>query len=517
MPTAIIFVAVSSQEQAAQDKVSLSEQERLCREWCAANGYTVLRLLSVPGYSRRESDVISALEDFAAQGIYAYHELRDLWQKPGSFDVLVCYHDSRLGRSSSLYTFVVENTIRSGAQIFRIEGGWIKPEDMRVQIALGHISATTDVDRLLRQHEAGMIKRAQRGLNVPSVPMSHKILRDDRGQAIRLVPNETKRRLFDDLAGLLLAGESWHNTSHLLYTQFGHTNTANKQIAGGVLYRVLHTPIFWGNNAIKFNRKTIGWQGGLWAFDPSEPAPDGVLVFYHTHEAMYIGDLAASVQAELRRRPDMIGTRRPNQTNRLAGLVLCGECGRSMTIQHQFGLTYFRCRSRDHHRKNASFPDCQQYHMIREEVVFAFLDRALRQMMAAADPALFLADDAPPDVTAPLSALAGEIADTEARIRRLITAQAAADGDMYAFYADEIATLGDKLKILRARHADLQRQSSTTRQQDRQIAYDRLAALTVDTFWQQDNVTVNQLLRRLMGSRRIVVLDGAIIGTAAAS
>ena len=93
---AVIWKAVSSERQANDDKVSLEEQERLAREWCENNGYDIIKVLEVPGYSRRESDIITALDDFAQQGIYAYRDLRSMWQND-DFDVLVAYSHDRLG------------------------------------------------------------------------------------------------------------------------------------------------------------------------------------------------------------------------------------------------------------------------------------------------------------------------------------------------------------------------------------------------------------------------------------
>jgi hypothetical protein len=81
IPRAIIFLAVSSQAQVGEDEISLPQQEAEARAFAAAQGLEVVDTLVVPGFSRRESDVITALDEFAAQGIFAYHRLRDHWQR----------------------------------------------------------------------------------------------------------------------------------------------------------------------------------------------------------------------------------------------------------------------------------------------------------------------------------------------------------------------------------------------------------------------------------------------------
>src|SRR5690242_19296865 len=112
---AIIWTSVSSRPQMSEDNVSLEEQARLCNEWCANNGYSVVDRLTVPGYSRYESDLFDLMEDYSQQGIWAYHRVREHWKKR-DFDVLVCYHDSRFARSATAYNWVGENVIRSGAR-----------------------------------------------------------------------------------------------------------------------------------------------------------------------------------------------------------------------------------------------------------------------------------------------------------------------------------------------------------------------------------------------------------------
>ncbi|MEP7285617.1 MAG: hypothetical protein ABI947_07615 [Chloroflexota bacterium] len=95
-----LWLAVSSQTQIGEDKLSLEDQEAAARAWCVANGYEVVAVYKMPGHSRCESDTISLMEDFAKEEIWAYHDLRQAW-KDHSFDVLVAYSHSRFGLSST--------------------------------------------------------------------------------------------------------------------------------------------------------------------------------------------------------------------------------------------------------------------------------------------------------------------------------------------------------------------------------------------------------------------------------
>jgi len=118
---ALIFTAVSSKIQTETDKMSLPEQERLCRAFADANSMVVIETLSIHGHSRSETDIFTLFEDYAAIGVTAYHKLRQHWIT-GNFDVLVCVAPHRLGRSSSIVTFILENVIKRERRAYFIQG-----------------------------------------------------------------------------------------------------------------------------------------------------------------------------------------------------------------------------------------------------------------------------------------------------------------------------------------------------------------------------------------------------------
>jgi len=55
---ALIFTAVSSKIQTETDKMSLPEQERLCRAFADANDMIVIETLSISGHSRSETEAL---------------------------------------------------------------------------------------------------------------------------------------------------------------------------------------------------------------------------------------------------------------------------------------------------------------------------------------------------------------------------------------------------------------------------------------------------------------------------
>jgi hypothetical protein len=79
----------------------------------------------------------------------------------------------------------------------------------------------------------------------------------------------------------------------------------------------------------------------LWAFDRSVETPPGVIIEYGTNLAVYTGEQAEIVQAELRRRFEIIrGKTRPHNTKMFTGLLLCGYCGYYMIAVTEKGGKY---------------------------------------------------------------------------------------------------------------------------------------------------------------------------------
>lgn len=504
---AVIWVAVSSQEQAGENKISLEEQERLCREWCAEQGFDVVDLLAVPGYSRSESDIITALEEFARQGVYAYHQLREMWQQH-SFDVLVAFHHDRLGRSTTLHSWVIENVILSGARIYLIQGGWINPDDFRFQIAMGGYTAASDNDRRVKNYKAGARKLAQRGLPAGRNLASHIIVRDSAGRAIKRVVDPAKRRMFDDLADLLLEGTPWSEISARLYDR-GHAREDGRPLSHSALRTMIYSPTFWGHTGIHTRSEKYGQNVGCWAFDPDEPPPAHAHIWYNTHEPVYTGEQADRVKAELRRRRTIRGSARTSTTYRFNRLLVCGECGYHLNINGEVNKFYV-CWSR--YRQHEGRPNCPQSSVrVPMQKIQDYLDALIRQAIILSDPDVLFTHTQPRDYTSELVALDSEIASTETRIRRLIHHAAEAGEALSGFYREEIQNAQQVHQRLQAHKVELQAKQASV--EDYELRSRTLEQLDMDTFWQQPDRVINQTLHRLVGDRRFVMLNGEIIGT----
>lgn len=514
---AVIWKAVSSQRQAGDDKVSLEEQERLAREWCDKHGFEVVTVLSVPGHSRRESDIVEALKEFRRKGIYAYDDLKLMWDND-DFDVLVAYTHDRLGRSQTLHSYVVENVIRNGKRIFFLaDGGFVDESNYRFSNAMGGVLAASPVDRLVKAAKVAKDKLIKEGLPTgPHLPLSHKLIRDpETGKAVEVVLDESKFQLFRDLATIFLEGTAYNLLSQELYERFGHANPDGTPYYANAFYYLLFTPVFWGHMARGYTHASKnGDLRGAWIFDETIPPPDGVKVARNVVPAVYVDDLADSMKAELHRRMDVTGRRKANDTYRFAGLFECGECGSSMSTRSKpgYGRVGVRC-STIHNR--TSNKECNQRYLTPHRYLQASMEKLLEQLVIGADPELFTkTDDHTIEQEKQLNALKNEKDDLQKNIHFLIEEQMNAPDSARQFYRQQIEAKSSRLeqlnKQIQVLHFAIEEEQYTSREETRTI--EELRKLTLECFWNLPDREINQWLRRLIGKRKFVIIDREITG-----
>lgn len=115
-----------------------------------------------------------------------------------------------------------------------------------------------------------------------------------------------------------------------------------------------------------------------------------------------------------------------------------------------------------------------------------------------------------------IETLGREIDALELEARSLIREQARAGTELQALYQEELAQINARLKNMKVTRDNLQVKQAvvqqTTALQDATL--DEIAAMSLEAFWQQESRYINQVLHRLMGKKRFLLLDGEIIGVA---
>lgn len=496
----------------------MEEQERAERAWCEANNADVVGVLSVPGESRAESDVLTIFEEFAEKGIFAYHDLRRMWQPPRQFDVLVAYHDSRLGRSEPLIAYVVVNVLNAGASIYNIIGGWYEPDEYQMKMFMSMASTTNEMKRFVALTKAKKLDRAQKGTLVHSHPCwAYKIERNDKGEPLRKVPDEKQRVLIEAAAQLVIEGVGWGVLERELAERYGFTHN-DKPYNHNTFYRLFHNPNFYGHEVIgRINTRNERKPGfsDLWVFDRSYSPPDETQIFYEVLQPYLNDDLSERLKSELRRRRHAIhGGARPGDAHKFTGLLSCYYCGRNMMFHPANGgkNNYWMCQS-----KYTSIKDnrCDIVRMIRDDAVQAWLDTELNAAIQAHDPEWFLRRVNEESRADQLEHLKDNRAQTDQQFERALDAQLAADDDLVrqrmsqrsSEFSRQLQELDRQIASLESKH-NLDVGGAKK-------AYELLAAYgDLPQFWADKENTVNQILHGLLGEQTLVIREKQVQGRA---
>jgi hypothetical protein len=506
MKRAVLWLAVSSEEQARDDKISIEQQERDLRAAADRFNWHITDVLTVPGFSRVFYNFPEFASAAAAAGYDAGLRLLDHWKRR-NFDVLAYRDGSRIGREQSILSEAVIRTIDTGASIYDLMYGWVDTNNYRMYASMVPFGAATDIDKLKKFHRDGMAARAQRGLAMTSqVSLVHQIVRDDRGRAVGLIVDESKRRLLDDVATLLLEGVAWSGFEQVLHERFGHLADDGYPYTRNFFYNLLHRPSFWGHSVR--NQATSGHRyGQQWAYDTTQTPPDGILMIRNTHEPAYNGDQAALVQAELKRRKHIgKGKVRPDKVHLFTGLIACGVCGHNLRYVTGKGGAGYYCDQRIVYKNHTV---CSVRNYISVSRLKAWFDIRLQPLMDGVVDRLQPEATSTDLLTSRLDTLRTELLDTEARARALIQKQITAPEALSDLYDEQLEALGRRLGELRnqldAAQIALESEHHTTSQQ----AVQHLRELgTTDVLWQQDENTINQILHALLNGWVLYVVPG---------
>lgn len=516
---ALGWIAVSSQPQATEDKFSLEKQEADIRQLCQQNNWDLVAMLKVPGFSRDYYTMAEAAEAMRGEGITAFDDLRRHIEGR-TFNIFVTRDGDRFGRTLSLIAEVTGKVRDIGAQIYTLAGGAIDSKGATMWSAFAGLKAQSDIERLVEYRQAGSIKNAQRGIPSGSkVICSHTLVRDPAtGKAQKLIVNEEKRRLFEDAAELLIAGVGWNEMGVLLYHR-GHVTQSGNAYAGASLHTLFHSPTLWGNTGYGYRRMVGGnkWFYGLWCFDPQIPPPEGVLMFYNTHEPMLKGELAEKAQAEMRRRVDTIrGRAGSRETGPFTGLVLCHYCGYATSLRASHlrkdgtRLQYYGC-VRQMARFAIKVCESPRGYVTIPSLQKQITEKFLKPLMegVSLEELLTPAGNPAANIRQQIDSIENEIETLRKQTQSLIRLQVKFP-DMEDQYAEELRQTKIIQGNLESRLLELEQQERQTGIHSAQRTAVKELRAVYDRFWEQDSRTINQMLHRLLGRWRFVLKDGEL-------
>jgi len=505
---AVGLIAVSSDKQV--QGVSLDEQEAQVRARCEREGWSLTEMIVLPGVSRSNPDIITIFSGQDPQ-FAPYRRLRELINGK-KFDVLVSYDNGRIARSKSLFVYIAENCIANKIKVCTIISGDITEDNEDIATLLGATGATAGLKRFVKMTKAAMLARMDAGLTITQVPPTHRVVRDDKGDPLRLEVREDRRRLFEDAALLLLEGTGWDLMALTMQTRFGHVNSkTGKRYPPSFYFRVFHSPFTWGVTAYGYMNKH-----GLWAFDESEPVPEGVSLNRQPVPPVppvWTGERALAIQAELRRRNKAIhGHASPYRTYKFTGLFLCDGCERIMVIGRSSTTTIFwGCLSR---RQGKFSPvKCDQRKRIRDDIAVEQLKAFFKRMAERHlnDVSEMVINPKRYVVTTRIESLKQELDALEQEIDVMIIEQSKAPIAVRERYQRLIVEADERRATLKGLLASAMTDiDSVSETESRRLAFDEMMHLG-DRFWELETRQINQVLHRVMGRIRFVVRNGRII------
>lgn len=187
----VSWATVSSEEQAK--KVSLDEQKKINREHIARWQGTLIDELEI-----HDSRSIALFED-AARRYSAYARLKQLIDNK-SFDVLIFWDSSRLGRIHSLVSAVCALCELAGIQLYETTSppatidAPIGTLDSRMLNAIKGVMSHNEIDKLVQRSAMGRRARAKKGKHSGRPPFGYKVTHDDLGNS-RVIVNEEEAKI----------------------------------------------------------------------------------------------------------------------------------------------------------------------------------------------------------------------------------------------------------------------------------------------------------------------------------
>lgn len=498
----------------------MEQQETDALAFSDARGWDVVDIVRIPGYSRSFYTLAELVEAANRDGEYGPARLQAHIQDR-DFDVLWARSTNRFGREQSINAEVIGKIVREcGAMIYSQRDGFIDARNYRAYIAITGFRDASEVDELVQKRAVGIEGRARRGMPISgNPPLSHRLIRDPAtGKGIRMEVRDDLLPMWRDVAALLFENVSYDRLEYELYTRWGYCDERGQPYKHLRIYRTLMNPIFWGNNVIRHENRGSRYIYGIWAFDPAVSAPSHVELFWNTHEPVYQDELAKAVQAELRRRTELqSGSESRGGTRRFSGLVICDDCDYRF-VYHATRSTrrthyYLRCNNRQRLTPLFGRRDCTNDGYLKEGDVQRWLEKRLLGWLKS-DRVSFQQKPAARSDEAQMKSLREAKARLERRYGGLMIELAEADDDMRADFRRQARATKDELNRAVEQLAALEAHAQRARRQsqDQANVLREIREMGLLAFWEQDDLVINRMLKRLLDGVKLVASNGKIVG-----
>lgn len=308
-----VWCAVSSQAQAAEDKISLEEQERSGREFAEAVDGQVVAVYRIPGHTR---DLIFWQE--AEEQMPAYRYLREDVQA-GRLDVLWNADLDRLGRDPALINQVISLVEKGGAEVYSASTPHplgAKSVGFRYISAIQAVRAGEDQVQRIARHRMGMKGRiVKRGLMASHPPLGYAPVRDTLGGEVTGYEFSEDMGAVELITDLFLQGVSYEQIARQMEDS-AWTPPGGKRWHGTTVRRLMQNDVYAG---------LPSWSD----YSAEEPSP--------AFPALWSPARFAEVVRERQRRD--VGGYIRRGGGPFTGVAYCRRCGGRMIRMHRYYTT----------------------------------------------------------------------------------------------------------------------------------------------------------------------------------
>lgn len=334
-----IFAAVSTKAQAAQDKISLPDQIRLCqqdgltRNWKQTAGPFI-----VPGHTRTRYINLRDAENLIVNpdGTRPIKDLLDSAQRK-EYDILILYHYNRLRE--------LLEPIAKTLSAYRIQivshTQWTEPQPPETYDPLSDIGTTlrfatgfasaAEITELRRRYKIGMPARTLKGLHKGAIPYGYrKPPGHEYDRKAHLIPHPVTSPILIHIKDLFLQGQSLWQIAQTLNDQNipsprGGTWTDVKVRA------LLKNTFYSGTVAFGKTRLTTDPRTGL---SRSLPNTSNIITAKGLHTPLWDQATQTRIDDEFKKRGRSYAGRR---THTLSHLLYCGQCGSRCWVNYSGG------------------------------------------------------------------------------------------------------------------------------------------------------------------------------------
>ncbi|CAK0772644.1 site-specific DNA recombinase [Gammaproteobacteria bacterium] len=457
-----IWAAVSSERQAAQDKISLPHQVAACRAAAAAKGWLeTAGPYLIPGETRTRW---INLRD-AETALPPLHDLLDAAQR-GEFDLLLIYDFTRL---RELIDPVARSLAAYGVQIYSLAQTVepVPPAEFDGKISgtasfvqtLSALTSRTEINTMTKRLRAGVAGRIPKGLH-PSgrIPYGYRLDLSTRNpETVPLLLDPVHAAVVVQIKDLYLSGQTCPQISAWLKEQGVPSPRGHPTWGDFALRYLLRNPFYAGEVGLGYRRTHHDPRTGQKKTLPGQPETQP-----GQHPPLWDAATRQAILNEMRRRGH---TNKGHHTYRLSNLLTCSEHHRP------FYVAYLNSVRDDAHRVwycpaipgrwHLSVRDTQLLERLTQRLP-ADLDRIANQLPEPARPN-----------SSPL--IQDAIADLEARRARLLEAleTGALPASLYAQRTRDIETQ------LAQHRAQLNQQDTSKLDHQQRAHYARTLAQTI--------------------------------------